>query len=300
MPYVAISIFITGFLYRVFKWSTAPVPFHIAAVYGQQKSLPGIKPDRIESPNSTRAVIVRMAMEMLFFRSLFRNDKVELKNSTKLIFGGNKYLWLGSLIFHWSLLIILFRHMRFVLEPIPAVVRYIQNIDGVFQFALPALYITDLLIVVSLTYLLLRRVVFSQVRYISLTSDYFTVLLLLSVLVSGILMRHVYRIDVVGAKELAMGIVTFHPVIPEGLGLSFYVHLTLVCTLIAYFPFSKLLHAPGILFSPTRNLRNDSRMHRYRNPWSYPVKVHTYDEWENEFQKQLEQSEILPQKENYS
>lgn len=287
VPYAAIAIFITGFVYRVLKWAGAPVPFHIPTVCGQQKSLPWIKANGVESPSSTLGVMARMALEVLLFRSLFRNDRVELKRAQKLVYGGTKYLWLGGLAFHWSLLIILFRHSRFLIEPVPSAVLFVQSLDGILESTVPLLYITDVVILIALTYLFLRRVVFPQMRYISLASDYFAVLLLLGVVTSGVLMKLFYRVDVVSVKELAIGLLSFRPVVPEGIGLLFYIHLFLVSSLLAYFPFSKMMHLAGILLSPTRNLKNDSRMRRHINPWNKPVKVHTYEEWEDEFRKAM-------------
>ena len=287
IPYVAIATFIVGLIYRVLKWARAPVPFRIPTVCGQQKSLPWIKANNIESPRNTVGVIARMALEVLLFRSLFRNERAELKRGQKLVYGGNKYLWLGGLAFHGSLLVILLRHTRLFTEPVPSVVLFVQDIDGIFQLVLPTLYITDIVILMALTYLFIRRVVYPQIRYISLPADYFAVLLIAGIAVSGVLMRLVYKVDVVGVKELAMGVLSFHPTIPEGIGLSFYIHLFLVSTLLAYFPFSKLMHAAGIFLSPTRNLKNNSRMRRHINPWDYPVKVHTYEEWEDIFREKM-------------
>ncbi len=287
IPYAAIATFIIGFIYRVLKWARAPVPFHIPTICGQQKSLPWIKSNNIESPSSTTGVIARMALEVLLFRSLFRNERVELKRAKKLVYGGNKYLWLGSLAFHWSLLIILFRHSRYLLEPVPSVVLFVQNLDGIFQLAVPTLYVTDFVILIALTYLFFRRVIYPQMRYISLPSDYFAVLLIFGVALSGVLMRLFFKVDIVAVKELAMGMLSFHPVIPEGIGLAFYIHLFLVSTLLVYFPFSKIMHSAGIFLSPTRNLKNNSRMQRHINPWDYPVKVHTYEEWEDEFREKM-------------
>jgi nitrate reductase gamma subunit len=287
IPYAAIATFIVGFIYRVLKWARAPVPFHIPTVCGQQKSLPWIKSNNIESPSSTAGVITRMALEVLLFRSLFRNERAEVKRAEKLVYGGNKYLWLGGLAFHWSLLIILFRHSRFLLEPVPSVVLFVQNLDGIFQLAVPTLYITDFVILVALTYLFFRRVIYPQIRYIYLPSDYFAVLLIFGVALSGVLMRLFFKVDIVAVKELALGVLSFHPVIPEGIGLPFYIHLFLISTLLVYFPFSKIMHSAGIFLSPTRNLKNNSRMQRHVNPWDYPVKVHTYEEWEDEFREKI-------------
>ena len=101
------------------------------------------------------------------------------------------------------------------------------------------------------------------------------------------LMRYLIRVDVTKVKELAMGLFKFSPVAPEGIGVIFYIHLFVLCVLIAYFPFSKLMHLAGIFLSPTRNLSNNSRFVRHVNPWNYPVKTHTYDEYEDEFREHM-------------
>ena len=287
IPYTAIALSIGGFIYRVVNWGNSPVPFNVPTVCGQEKSLGWINQDKIESPSSYAGVAGRMAMEIFLFRSLFRNSKVEQTGPQKLVYGGNRWLWLGGLAFHWSLLIILFRHLRFFTEPVLPPVVWLTGIDGVLQLALPALYLTDFIILIALTYLFLRRLAFSQVRYISLASDYLALFLILGVVISGVLMRSVFKVDLVAVKELAISVITFHPAVPEGIELPFYIHLALVCTLVAYFPFSKMMHAPGILFSPTRNLKNDSRMVRRSNPWNRPVRVHTYAEYEDEFREPM-------------
>lgn len=285
IPYAAGAIFIFGLLYRIWRWAGAPVPFRIPTTSGQQKSLPWIKSSFLENPHNTLGVIGRMALEVLLFRSLLRNTTVELKQKTKkLIYSENLGLWLAALAFHWAMLIILLRHLRFFTEPIPAVVLGLQSLDGVFEIAVPTLFISDIIILLALSYLIFRRIAQSQVRFISLPSDYVAVLLILSVVFSGLLMRFFYKVDIVAVKELALGVVTFSPATPpEALGFSFYLHLLLFCALLAYFPFSKMVHMAGVFLSPTRNMANNNRMRRHVNPWDYPVKVHTYEEYEDEF-----------------
>jgi hypothetical protein len=100
-------------------------------------------------------------------------------------------------------------------------------------------------------------------------------------------MRYFTRVDVVAVKELALGLFTFNPTVPEGISILFYIHLFLVCVLISYFPFSKLMHMGGIFLSPTRNMANNNRAVRHINPWNYPVKVHTYEEYEDEFRDKM-------------
>ena len=108
------------------------------------------------------------------------------------------------------------------------------------------------------------------------------------IVISGIFMRYIDKTDIVGVKQIAMGIMSFNPVAPEGVGVIFHIHLFLVTALLIYFPFSKLMHMPGVFMSPTRNLANNNRMRRHVNPWNPKVKMHTYEEWEDEFRDKIE------------
>ncbi len=287
LPWVALVTFLLGLTYRVILWARSPVPFRIPTTCGQQKSLPWIKAGWLETPSTTLGVLARMVLEVGLFRSLFRNTKVELRDGPRLVYGENKFLWLGALAFHWSFIVIFLRHLRFFMEPIPGFVNILSNVDGFFQIGAPVLYATDVIIVAALAYLLLRRLRDPQVRYVSLFADYLPLFLLLGLVLSGIWMRYFTRIDTVAVKQLALGLVTLSPVIPKEIGSLFFIHLFLVAVLVAYFPFSKLMHMGGVFLSPTRNLANTNRIRRYVNPWNSPVKVHTYEEWEEEFRDKI-------------
>jgi len=289
IPYVAVLLFVTGFIYRVLKWAGSPVPFHIPTVSGQQKSLSWIKADNIDSPYTTGGVVKRLALEILLFRSLLKNEKVELEAPHRLLFRTSILLWLGAMAFHWSLLVILVRHLRFFLEPVPSVVVVLQRVDSIFQNLLPILYISDVIILIALGYLFIRRVITPQVRYISLPSDYFVLLAIGGIAISGVLMRLIYKVDLVQIKEWVMAMLSLRPMPPKGVNLIFYIHLFFVSLLMAYFPLSKLMHMPGIFLSPTKNLRNISRNDRHINPWDRPVKVHTYEEYEDEFRDPMKE-----------
>src|SRR4030043_2414986 len=145
IPYAAVLLFVIGFIYRVLKWANSPVPFHIPTVCGQQKSLPWIKADNIDSPSTTGGVVKRLALEILLFRSLLKNEKVEIDAPHRLLFRTSVLLWLGAMAFHWSLLVILLRHLRFFLEPVPSAVVVLQRIDSIFHLSCPILYISDLI-----------------------------------------------------------------------------------------------------------------------------------------------------------
>jgi len=297
IPYAAFITFIIGVIYRILQWGRVPVPFRIPTTAGQEKSFPWIKQNAIDNPSTAFGVIIRMAFEVLLFRSLFRNTKAELREGPKLSYGSTKWLWLGGLAFHWTFLIILTRHLRLFFEPVPAFVKVLESLDGFFQVAAPVLYLTDIVFLGAVTFLFLRRVIIPQVRYISLAADYFPLFLIFSIGFTGILMRYFFKTDVVGIKQLTMGLITFSPVVPKDIGIIFYIHLFLVSALFAYFPMSKLMHLAGVFLSPTRNLANNNRAVMHVNPWNYPVKVHTYEEYENDFREKMKAAGLPVEKE---
>jgi len=296
LPYAAFVIFILGFIYRVVDWGRSPVPFRIPTTCGQQKTLPWIKQNKLECPSSTLGVIGRMFFEVFFFRSLFKHTKAEMA-SGNIIYSPSKWIWAGALLFHYSFLIIAIRHLRLFMAPIPSFVKGLDTLDGILQIGVPGLYLTDVLLLVAVSYLFIRRIVVPKMRFISLPADYFPLVLIFCIGATGILMRYFLRVDIVTVKQLTVGLASLHPVIPKGIGVIFFIHVTLVSTLFAYFPFSKLMHAGGVFLSPGRNLANTNRAKMHVNPWNYPVKIHSYEEYEDDFREKMKNAGIPVERE---
>jgi nitrate reductase gamma subunit len=166
----------------------------------------------------------------------------------------------------------------------------LTRIDAFLQLGLPEVQATTVVFLVALTFLLARRLASPPLRYLSLASDHFPLLLLLAIGGSGAWLRHVTKIDVPAAKATVMSLVSLAPRPSATLGPLFYAHLFLVSTLLAYFPFSKLVHMAGAFLSPTRNLAANSREVRHVNPWNRPVAVHTYEEYEDEFRDRIREA----------
>jgi nitrate reductase gamma subunit len=296
IPYLALITFVVGFAYRMIGWSRSAVPFKIPTTGGQQKSLPWIEHSPFDCPEKPWQVVVRMALEILTFRSLFRNTRMKLKEGGRISYQLELFLWAGALAFHYAFLVVLIRHLRFFIEPVPFVVQLVENVDSFFRmeilypffkFGLPGVFISGFILLAAVTFLFLRRLFVRQVKYISIASDFFPLFLIFGIAFSGIFMRYVTKVDVTAVKELTMGLITFQPKIPEGVDAVFFVHIFFVSILLAYFPFSKLMHLGGIFLSPTRNMTTDTRARRHINPWNYPVPVHTYDEYEDEFREKM-------------
>ena len=298
LPYAAIATFIIGVISRVAGWARAPVPFRIPTTCGQQKTHPWIRSNNLENPHNIWGVLGRMFLEVFFFRSLFRNTRAELKEGPRLVYGPDKWLWAAGLAFHYSFLVIFIRHFKYFAEPTPGWVLGLQSLDGFFQIGLPIILASDIVILAAVGYLFLRRVWDPKLRYLSLPADYFPLFLIGAIATSGVCMRYFSKTDLTAIKALGTGLLSFSPVVPDGIGVIFFIHLFFVTCLIAYFPFSKLMHFAGVFMSPTRNLANNNRMKRHINPWNPEVKLHPYEEYEEEFHDVMKAAGLPLEKEN--
>ncbi|MEE9445253.1 MAG: respiratory nitrate reductase subunit gamma [Cocleimonas sp.] len=194
------------------------------------------------APVTQGGVVIRMLQEVLLFKSLFRADKL---------------LWILSILFHYGMLVIVLRHFRYVQEPIWGVIQFMQPFGKYAGF----------LFVLGLLGLLARRFLIDRVRYISAPSDFVMLLLLIMIGVSGLMMQFVNHTDIVMVKAFFRGLITFDWQ-PLPADFTLLLHLGLVLTLMFIFPISKLLHAPGIFFSPTRNQVDNPREKRHLAPWA--------------------------------
>ncbi len=194
------------------------------------------------APTTTGGVVFRMAREVALFESLFKS---------------NKWIWVFGYMFHAALALVLMRHLRYFTEPVWSWVAWIQPFGTYAGFAMLA----------GLGGLWARRFLVDRVRYISTPSDHLMLLLLIMIGSSGLGMRFVSHTDIVGVKNFFLGLMTFSwqplPTDP-----ALLVHLALVALLMVIFPISKLLHVPGIFFSPTRNQKDDPRERRHLAPWA--------------------------------
>ena len=194
------------------------------------------------APLGTTGVVWRMTREVVFFESLFKS---------------NKWTWAFGWMFHLALLLVLLRHLRYFTEPVWPIVALLQPFGLYAAFAMLA----------GLAGLWVRRFAVARVRYISTPSDHLMLLLLVLIAATGLAMKYVVHTDIVALKAFVLGLIylDWQPLPPDPLLL---VHLALVALLMAVFPVSKLLHAPGVFFSPTRNQADDARERRHVAAWA--------------------------------
>lgn len=301
LPYGAAVVFLGGLAWRVLSWARSPVPFNITTTCGQQYSLPWIRSSRLDNPHTQWGVAGRLALETLLFRSLLRNVRHEWvegePEGARLVYRASPALWIGAVVFHYSLLLVLLHHARFFLDPLPRWLDGVAALDSFFRVGSVAFFLSGITLLVAVAFLLARRFYLPWLRYLSLPADYFPLYLLLGVALTGGLMHYSLRTDIPAVKDYCLGLARLHPVASAGLGPVFQVHLALVSVLFAYLPFSKLVHMVSLPLSPTRNLPGAGRMRHHENPWNYPVKVHSYEEYENEYRGKMKAAGIPVEKE---
>jgi len=196
-------------------------------------------------------------------------------------------LWLFAVAFHGSLAVIVLRHLRLFVAPVPGFVSWLQSVDSISDLLIPKLHVTSVLIMVALSLLLGRRLVLARLRYISLAADYFPLLLLLGIALTGVWMRHVSRTDVSEVKAIITGVASFSLTLNHPVDTCLAMHVFLVCALLVYFPLSKLMHMPGALMSPTLTLAANSRAKRHINVNNPKVETLHYADYEATFRERM-------------
>jgi nitrate reductase gamma subunit len=197
------------------------------------------------APTTRGGVVLRLAREVVFFESLFK---------------ATLWTWLFGWLFHAAMAVVLVRHLRYFTDPVWGWVAWMQPFGVYAGFAMAA----------GLAGLWARRFLVDRVRYISTPSDHLMLALLLAIAASGLGMKYLAHTDVVAVKAFFLGLLAFEvrdlPADP-----LLAVHLGLVAALMLAFPFSKLLHAPGLFFSPGRNQADDPRERRHLAAWAAPL-----------------------------
>ncbi len=233
--YIATLILFGGLAYRIAKYARTPAPLKIPTM---------------PAPITRAGVVLRIGREVVLFESLFK---------------ATKWTWLFGWLFHFSLLLAFFRHLRYAMSP-DNVLWPLVSLEVVQSFGKYA----GFGMAIGLLGLLGRRIFVDRVRYISAPSDYLMLLLLLGIALSGLGMSFVSHTDIVQLKAFVLGLIYFDWQ-PLPASLLLVTHLGLVALLMLIFPISKLLHAPGVFFSPTRNQVDDARERRHLAPWAEPL-----------------------------
>lgn len=228
--YFATLILVGGLAYRIYQYAKTPAP---------------LKVPTMPAPLTQGGVVLRILTEVIFFKSLFRS---------------NKWIWLFGMLFHGALWIVLLRHLRYFTEPVWTWVVLVQPFGKYGSF----------IMLIGLLGLLARRIFVERIRYISAPSDYLMLILLLVIGGSGVMISFVTHTDIVQFKAFMLSVMYFdffnwQPLPTDKMLL---LHLTAVILLMIIFPFSKLLHAPGVFFSPSRNQVDNTREKRHVAAWA--------------------------------
>jgi nitrate reductase gamma subunit len=211
ITYIVCAVFLGRFIWHVVSWFKA------------------VKQPEVDSISKkvSSGMIAEMLLDIVFFRRLIKTNKI---------------LWAASWTFHISLFLVVLRHLRYFMYPVPDFVMSMQTIGIAAGYVLP----------VSLLIILIIRAAGNRDRYFSFYNFFLLTILLLTG-VTGMLLKLFYRTGLVDIKVFMMGIVTFHPdAMPDSL--LFIVHYVLVLILIPALPFH-LIAAPVITVEASKRDR---------------------------------------------
>jgi nitrate reductase gamma subunit len=227
---LSLALFVVAMAGRLWRYAVTPAPLRIATM---------------PAPLTRYGAALRLGREVIFFESLFRADKV---------------LWLFAMLFHWGLLLVLLRHLRYFLAVPPVPIVMLQPVGKLAALAMMA----------GLIGLLIRRLVLARVRYVTRPTDVAMLVLLLALGATGLAMTFWFTPDIVVLKQYLAGLWRLDWLgLPKDFILA--AHLLLFALLLLVTPFSKLLHAAGIFFSPTRNQCDDACERRHLAHWARPL-----------------------------
>lgn len=163
----------------------------------------------------------------------------------------NPALWIGEWLFHLTFLLVIMRHMRYFLNPVPSWVWWAQTPGVIAGYMLP----------LALLYILIMRLVFKKEKYAS-SANVFLLGLVLVISSIGAIMHAGLKPDLVDVKLFVFGIMTFSPVAAPG-SLLFLAHFILVLVLIPLLP-THIFTAPLVMFEARRrDLALHGMMHEF-------------------------------------
>lgn len=178
----------------------------------------------IPSPRTSLAEIVKAGGDIVFFTRLLR---------------GNPLLWFGEWVFHIAFVLVLVRHLRYVLDAAPEWLLDLQFAGLLAGYVLP----------VALVYIVVRKLLVEKMKYFS-SGNFFLLSLLFLISLTGLIMKDFIHPDIVGIKVFISHGLAFRPA-PAPESYLFIVHYVTAFVFLAYLP-THIFAAPFTLLEARR------------------------------------------------
>jgi nitrate reductase gamma subunit len=151
----------------------------------------------------------------------------------------NAALWAGEWTFHAAFFLVVLRHLRFFLDPVPAWVWWAQTPGLIAGYILPF----------SLAYILAVRLIAKREKYAS-AANMFLLGLVLVISSLGVLMYACFKPNLVDVKLFVLGILGFKPAaLPQSA--LFVTHFGLFLVLVPFLP-THIFTAPLVMLEARR------------------------------------------------
>ncbi len=226
LPYITISIFAVGWIYRLWSWA---------------KARPSRRITLYPAPQATLSTTTSILKKALIFPALYNADK---------------FLWFGAVIFLIGLFLSVALH-AFINYPVTTLLPNALGFSDLWSYLGVSVIaregisgwfgsLSAIFVVIAISFFLLRRLAIPEVRYLSTFADYASLAFLLIIISIGTYMRLFNIIDHVHLKAYLASLASLNPILPPSNPL-FMIHLTLAQFYLMYLPFSKATHSIGTL-----------------------------------------------------
>ncbi len=210
MFYVAATILLIGLAARILQFLRDPSPLR-----------------QSHQPNSEerRAVTAaRFAADLTLFRNTFFTDRIQ---------------WIFSAFFHFGLLLVVVRHLRYAIEP-----NWVGPLWKLIILAQPLGLYGGLVMMAGTAGFWARRLLAKEIRQTTTLTDHYMLGLFLLIPLAGYV-NNIVHTDVIAVKEFFLGLVRlkWSNLPADSMLLT---HLWLVAVLMVSLPFSQLLHLAGV------------------------------------------------------
>ncbi len=215
MVYLAVIIFILGMSYQIYYWFIS--------------SKTRIKTGIFPKPKGRFGIWSKTLTDSFLFPQVIKTDP---------------WIWSFTILFHFALLGAFIGHLRLIQEFTPLILILGQK--GMDKLGLWGGGVMGIILTVTLIYLFIRRLAFPY-REVSVSEDYFLLILLILIVLVGNYMRFFGDIHTVEYRAYLQSLISLRPDFPEAISNSktkwaLVLHVLLANILLIYFPFSKLIH----------------------------------------------------------
>lgn len=201
--------FLIIFAYLCYAIFLLRIIWRIVLLLMVRENSPSVLQSNRFSERTTVRTFMKAARDIVFLTRLFRT---------------NPLLWIGEWIFHAAFILVLIRHLRYVLDHSPDWLMNIMFLGMLAGYVLPA----------SLIFILVVKLCIEKKKYFS-TQNFLLLSLLLLLSITGIIMNEFIHPDIMEIKIFVLNALSLK-IIPAPASVLFIIHFITASVFLALLP----------------------------------------------------------------